>query len=321
MTAEKQSSRIEQIELSRRGLFRGIGAAGLVSTLAFGGDTAPKPLESPIDKYGLVIGAGDSYAYGLGASSPEYGLADRLASRLHADYKRIARIGWSAGDMIRGKGGFPSQLDELPANANLVIITVGGNATNLRTFGAACIAAGCGANTQIFKDAFKEFASDKHYEDEEEYLRGIRLKAAGADAAVIGYPFLIVPYKLPGKIELFLEGVGVPELTVLGKANDAAIADLVEMSNTATKEIIKRIADPRLVYVEPPKHIDIISTRLLGQPDHFHIDPNPTSDDSGHPTNFGHEAIADVAFPAITAMYNRNKIKTGLTLHGMGMGK
>jgi len=321
MTAEKQPSRIEQIELSRRGLFRGIGAAGLVSTLALGGDTAPKPLESPVDKYGLVVGLGDSYAYGLGASSPEYGFADRLSSRLHADYKRLARVGWSAGDMVRGKGDFPSQIDELPAHANLLIITVGGNAINLRTFGAACIAAGCGTDTTIFKDAFKEFASDKHYEDEEEFLRGVRLKAADADAAVVGYPNLIVPYEVPGKFERFLSGVGVPELTVLGKANDAAIADLVEMSNTATKEIIKRIADPRLVYVEPPKHIDIITTRLLGQPDHFHIDPNPASDDSGHPTNEGHRAIADAAFPAITTMYNRNKRKSGLILHGMGMGK
>lgn len=321
MTAEKQPSRIEQIELSRRGLFRGIGAAGLVSTLALGGDTAPKPLESPIDKYELVVGAGDSITYGLGASSSEYGYAERLATRLKAKYKRIAQSGASAGDMLRGSGNIPSQIDQLPANANLVVLTVGANATNIRTFGAACIAAGCGTDTPIFKDAYKEFASDKHYEDEEEFLREVLIKAAYADIAAVGYPKFIVPYELPSKVERLLSSAGAPELTVLGKANDTAISDLIEMSNTATKEIIKRIADPRLVYVEPPKHIDIITTRLLGKPDHFHIDPNPASEDSGHPNNLGYKVIEDTVFPAITTMYNRNKRKSGLILHGMGMGK
>ncbi len=311
---------IERIKPSRRELLMGLGLVGVASLVS--GDTAPKPLESPIGKYDFVVAAGDSYTYGLGASRPEYGYAARLADRLQAKrFLNIARNGWSAREMLNGSGNYPSQIDQLPPDADLVLMTIGGNAINLRTFGAACISAGCGQNTSVFKNAFAEYDSDKHYEDLESDYRETLAKASNADVLVSGYPKIIVPYRLPNRVEAFLLGVGAPALTVLGRANDAAISDLVEMSNTASKEIIRRIDDPRLVYVEPPKHVDIISTRLLGQPDHFNIDLNADSENAGHPNDFGYEDMDAAAFVALVAVYNRYIRKSESLVHVGRMGK
>ncbi len=322
MTTERQPISVEQTELTRRSLLSTFGVIGIAAVL--GGDAGARPQESPIGKYNLVVGLGDSYTAGLGASTPENGYVQLVRSALDAKDCRIyAKNGSTARDMLTRTGNAPNQIDLLPAEADLVLMTIGGNATNLnlRTFGAACIAAGCGYDTLTFKNAFHEYDSDRHYEDLEASYRAVLKKAEGADVGVPGYSKLLVPYKLPPRVERFLVGVGIPRLTVLGYDNDAAVADLVEMSNTASQEIIRRIDDPRLVYIPPPNHVDIITTRLLHQPDNFHVDLSADSENAGHPTDAGYRAMARAVFKGVTDMYNRPNRRKGLLPHGMGMGR
>ncbi len=306
MTIDRLPSPIDRIKLSRRELLVGLGLVGVASVV--GGDTTPKPPESPIGKYELVVAFGDSYAYGLGATSPEYGYIARLASRLQAKrFENLAHSGASPGDMLRASGNIPSQIDRLPADASLVVGTAGGNAYDLRKFIMDCLGPGCSSDTPTFEDASAVFRGNDFYDDLKKLYDALLGKAANAPILVNGYPKIIEPLVLPPELQKLYDDSGLPEITALGKANDQAISDIVDMNNTAAQEIISRINDPRLVYVDPPKHIDLITTKILKEPSCFH---GAGSEFGGHPNNLGYEKTEAVTFLALVAMYNRH-IKSG----------
>lgn len=305
-----------ELQLSRRS-FLWLGGLSL-SALALSGDTQSKGPELPIGKYRKVVVVGDSFSNGLGASDQEHGYGPLVAKALGApECTVLAENGWTTEEVLRGRGDVPGQIEQIPEAADLILATIGGNAINLRALGVSCLSEeGCGIETRAFQEAAKMFGSDKYYADLKAAYQAMLDKAPGADVMIVGYPMPVVPYKLPKKIGRFLSKVGIPELTALGESSDEGLANLISMLNAASREVIRDIGDPRLVYVAPPTHIDVISTRIMRQPDNFHLDMNGNSPDAGHPNDQGYRAMAAAVLESIKTAYNKTSTKNGALFAG-----
>jgi lysophospholipase L1-like esterase len=273
----------------------------------------PKRLRIPVGRYNKVVGFGDSFTAGLGASDQAHSYPALLASKLQAEYKCVAENGWSSTQILLG---LPSQIDQVPTDTDLLIGTAGGNAVGVRKLGIACITKGCGLGSEAFENAAEIFNSDPYYAvlraNDEALLR----QAPNADIGKPGYPKIVTPYRLPPRIERLWVDSGLPKLTALGEANDEGLASLIDMLNTATQKTVEAIGDPRLFYIPPPPHIDIVSTRLLGLPDHFHVDLRENSPNAGHPNNYGHQAMARADPEALALRYNGENRENGALFAG-----
>lgn len=304
-------SPLDELRLSRRGL---LGLAGVfLAATAAESISQPKRLQIPVGKYKKVVGFGDSFTTGLGASDQDHSYPALMARKLHAEYQCVANNGWSDTQIL---SGLPSQINRIPTDTDLLVGTVGGNAIDLRKLGVACITGGCGLDSDAFKKAAEMFNSDLYYAVMRANDEALLEQAPNADIGMSGYPKIVTPYRLPPRIERLLADSGLPKLTALGEANDEGLVSLIEMLNTATRKTIEGIGDPRLFYIPPPMHIDIVSTRLLGQPDHFHVDLRENSSNAGHPNNYGYQAMAQAALEVLALRYNGENRKNGALFAG-----
>ncbi len=302
---------------SRRGFFALAGLA--LATSALAGDSRPDQREIPTGKYKKIVAIGDSFTAGLGASDPEHGYAALVAKMLEAEtFVNLAHDGWSAEDVLKGReGGAPSQIEQIPQDADLVLTTVGGNAINLREFGKACITDGCEPGTAAYSLAQAVFRSDEYYDTLEKVYRAMLDQAPNATIAVVGYPKPVTPapevVRVVGGVVEELFGKTI-RTSALGEGNDAAMASVVDMLNEASRVVMSRIGDPRLIFLEPATGISLVDTKigsLIGpeMPAEFHDDSDPGANDAGHPNNLGYQTMAEtivwqLAQPVSSREYN-----------------
>lgn len=306
-------SQFDGATLSRRRLFSLAGLALAAPILA--GDSRPERREIPRGRYRKIVAIGDSYTAGRGASDPEHGYAALVAQMLEAEtFINLAKDGWSAEEVLKGREHVQSQIEQIPSDADLLIGTVGGNAINLKEFANDCITDGCEVGTPAFSLALAVFRSDEYFNAIEQVYRAMLSKAPQATVAIVGYPKPVTP--APGivhPIAAFMELFGITIRTsALGEENDAAMANVVDMLNEASRSVIHRIGDPRLMYLEAAQGISLVETAELGligvtRPPEFHDDTDPLN--AGHPNDLGYQTMAEtivwqLSVPAGSREYN-----------------
>lgn len=291
------TSPFDKRQISRRSLLALAGIGIFAPALA--GDSRPERREIPKGVYRKMVAIGDSYTAGRGASDRKHGYAALVAQMLEAEtFINLAEDGWSAEEVLKGREGVQSQIEQIPSDADLLIGTVGGNAINLKEFANNCIKDGCEPGTPAFALAVSVFRSDEYFNALEQVYRAMLSKAPHATVAIVGYPKPVTPApEVVHPIAAFMEIFGITIRTsALGEENDAAMANVVDMLNAASKAVIQRIGDPRLRYLEAAKGISLVETAELGligvaQPPEFHNDSDPLN--AGHPNDLGYQTMAE----------------------------
>ena len=290
---------------------RRIGATAVVGCLPLllGCDSVAGQHGLPVGQYPTVVAVGDSYAAGLGATGDgnacrrsNNGYPGIVAEKLQAlHFFNIACEGWGPADVLHGKDGTPSQIEQLPANANLVLISVGGNATNLRDFGKACLSQeGCGPGSPALTDAMRIYLSAEYRQQVKEVCEQVLEKAPGALALLEGYSKPVEPHPL-------LAWVGI---SPFGEANDKGAAAIIDAMNAVAQQVVAQINSPRLFYGTPAAHIDVLSTKLgSGQVD-FHLDKDPNSTTTGHPNDRGYKVMAGAVLSQVGIISREIQLKS-----------
>lgn len=296
--------------LSRRSLFRmgGLGLLGATILPVLGGDQRQERREIPQGLYRFVVGMGDSYTAGLGASDLDHNYFALVAKACGAErHLLLAADGWSAEDMMKGKNGVSNQIDMLPSDADLILATIGGNAINLREFGNACLTDGCGEGTPAFSLALSIFQSNEFYDSLKKVYSAMLNKAPHATVAIVGYPKPINPLSpLERGVLEFLH----IRSTAFGEENDEALANVVDMLNAASEASVRVIDNPRLLFLPPVSGISINETEFgslgLARPQ-FHADNQGGSTVAGHPTDDGYRSMADAIIMQLSVPVNSHE--------------
>lgn len=276
-------------ERKRRDLNRKAGASllALLTLSMLEGDTYAVPKSVPSGAYRHVVAMGDSYASGLGAANDDQdwcrksddGFAGLVARDIGAE--SFVNLACASAPVEAITNDFHSnqpQVKELSPEADLVLLTTGGNEINLRDFGRACISEGCGLNSEAFQEAATIFASESYRQNLQDSYRAILAKAPDATVVVVGYA---KPIDSPG---LFCN--------VLGKENDVGMSALVDMVNGVSESVVHEINDARLSFMPPVVDIDACSTMMSLRGLYFHFDIQGDSTSAGHFNSRGHAVQA-----------------------------
>lgn len=245
-----------------------------------------KPIPLPADT--VIAALGDSMTSGEGTGPFHEGTnqpgnfcrrsdnsyASQFATELGASLDNVACSGASVDDIIHGRYGEPSQLNILSDETDVVLLSAGGNVTNLQTLLDLCRGSDCNIDSPEFTEVIDRLSSEGYRQELVDLYIKIAEKAQNSQIFVMQYPEIIKPNSICGDI--------------ISQNADRAVFNFIHQLNQTIELAVTEAKqkDISIFMVPQPKNIDLCSS--LGS------SAVTKSDDRrsiGHPTRHGYQLM------------------------------
>lgn len=269
--------------LNARNIFvKGTLACIALSSLTLSSNNSesfPYPTDTP------VVAMGDSFAAGTGAGDYLAGTdteENRCRRSEHAPVAQMAKEfgltnvvniacrGASPSDIFVGQYNESSQLQSLSPDAEIIILSLGGNSTNLNDLLRDCKQS-CEADSEVVHNTTEKLQSDEFRRELQNVYQAILDKAPKSTLYITLYPKPIVKQSI------------CP--TLIDENTDRFIDDFVDHLNGAIIGAIDQLDSSQIVIVPATEGIDVCSSLFTGV--------TLSGEDPGHPTQSSTQKIGN----------------------------
>jgi lysophospholipase L1-like esterase len=236
-------------------------------------------VDRPSDAPRSVVAVGDSFLAGVGAGS--YYVADSCRRST-----RSATAEWARAtsrplvDLTCPGATAPQarvQLQSLPRNARVVVVSAGGNDIGFANLAGSCLLAGADTCRRAIAEA--RLRLPRLHDDMRSLVRSVRLTAPSARVVVLGYPRLLGSVRT---CRTFLDADRVRRLDSLQRQLDRTLADAATITGAR--------------FLDWPRVVDRHS---LCSASPWYALPGSRIDDLLHPTQPAHAALASRLLRAV----------------------